>query len=207
MSLKIYHTPFTRSIRVVWTLEELGLPYELVHQKMDRAYFKTPEWRKINPVGKVPVFFDGEERLIESVAVTHYLAEKYGEGKLARRPADPDYGQFLQWLHFGEAGMGGYAGMLIGQTRILPEEQRLEPMKQWAIAECKNCCDFIETSLEGRDYILGEDFSLADISLGYILYLISLSGEQDRILSARTKLYLKRLTEREGWKKATARAG
>ncbi|HXI88139.1 MAG TPA: hypothetical protein VNH64_11810 [Parvularculaceae bacterium] len=65
-------------------------------------------------------------------------------------PADADYGRFLQWLHFGEAGLGGYASMLIGQTRILPEEQRLEPMKRWAIGECRNCCDFIESSLDGR---------------------------------------------------------
>ncbi|HOP19819.1 MAG TPA: hypothetical protein PK585_07040, partial [Amphiplicatus sp.] len=62
-----------------------------------------------------------------------------------------------------------------------------------------------ETSLEGRDYILGEDFSLADISLGYILFLIKLSGEAENILGARTKLYLDRLTAREAWKKATAR--
>jgi len=203
MTLKVYHTPHTRSIRIVWALEELGLEYELVEQPMDRKFLKGPEWRKINPVGKVPVFFDNDERLIESVAVIHYLAEKHAEGKLARRPVDPDYGQFLQWLHYGEAGLGGYAGMLIGQTRILPKEQRLEPMKLWAMGECKNGCDFIEGSLEGRDFILGDDFSLADISLGYILHLMSLSGEADNLFGARTKLYLERLKERPGWKKAT----
>ena len=66
MALKLFHTPLTRSIRVLWTLEELGLPYELVHQPMDRKFFKTPEWRKVNPVGKLPVLFDGDERLIET---------------------------------------------------------------------------------------------------------------------------------------------
>lgn len=202
MALKLYHTPLTRSIRVLWALEELGLPYELVEQPMDRKFFKTPEWRKVNPVGKLPVFFDGDERLIESTAIIHYLSEKYAGGKLARRPADSDYGQFLQWLHFGEAGMGGYGGMLIGQTRILPPAARLDVMKQWAIAESKNCCDFIEASLEGKDYILGGEFSLADISLGYMLYLITLSGEADNIIGSRTKLYLQRLMDRAGWKKA-----
>lgn len=202
MTLKVYHAPRTRSIRIVWALEELGLPYERIDQKLDRAYFRTPEWRAISPVGKVPVFYDGEERLIESVAVIHYLSEKYAEGSLARRPTDSDYGQFLQWLHFGEAGMGGYAGMLIGQTRILPPEQRLEPMKRWAVMESKNCCGFIEETLEGRDYILGDDFSLADISLGYILYLIRMSGEAEAIMGARTTLYLDRLMSRDAWKKA-----
>lgn len=202
MTLKVYHAAPSRSIRVVWALEELGLPYELAPVKMDRQYFRSPEWRAVNPVGKVPVVFDGEERLIESVAIIHYLSEKYAEGRLSRRPLDPDYGQFLQWLHFGEAGMGGYAGMLIGQTRILPPEQRSDAMKQWAIGECRNCCAFIETTLEGREFILGEDFSLADISLGYILHLIRLSGESKDIIGARTKAYYERLTARPAWKKA-----
>lgn len=204
MALKVYHAAPTRSVRVIWALEELGLPYELVPVKFDFAYLKSPEWRAVSPTGKVPAVEEDGKRLIESVAITHYLAEKYGEGKLARRPVDPDYGEFLQWLHYGEAGMGGYAGMLVAQTRLLPKEQRIEAMKQWAIGECRNACDFIETSLEGKDYILGEDFSLADISLGYILYLISLSGEADNIFSARTKLYLQRLMAREAWRKAAA---
>ncbi|MEE2690239.1 MAG: glutathione S-transferase family protein [Pseudomonadota bacterium] len=204
MALKLYHTPLTRSIRVLWTLEELGLPYELVVQPMDRSYFRTPEWRAINPVGKLPVFFDGDERIIESTAIIHYLSEKYGEGRLARRPTDSDYGQFLQWLHFGEGGMGGYAGMLIGQTRILPPEHRIEAMKQWAIGECRNCCNFIETSLEGKSFLLGEDFSLADISVGYILHLIRLSGEGKAIIGERTRAYYDRLADRPAWKKATA---
>ncbi|MEQ8748937.1 MAG: glutathione S-transferase family protein [Amphiplicatus sp.] len=203
MTLKIYHTPLTRSIRVVWALEELGLDYELVAQPMDRAYFRTPEWRAINPVGKLPVFFDGDERIIESTAIIHYLSEKYAEGRLSRRPTDSDYGQFLQWLHFGEAGMGGYAGMLIGQTRILPPEHRIESMKQWAIGESKNCCAFIENSLEGKSFLLGEDFSLADISVGYILHLIRLSGEGKAIIGDKTRSYYDRLTDRPGWKKAT----
>ena len=202
MTLKVYHAAPTRSIRIVWALEELGLDYQNEPMKLDFAYFKSPEWRAISPTGKIPVFFDGEERFVESVAVIHYLSEKYADGKLSRRPNDSDYGQFLQWLHYGEAGLGGYAGMLIGQTRILPKEQRIEAMKQWAVGECKNGCDFIEATLDGKDYILGDDFSLADISLGYILHLIEMSGEGDKILGARTKLYLDRLRDREGWQKA-----
>ncbi|MGE0408609.1 MAG: glutathione S-transferase family protein [Amphiplicatus sp.] len=208
MALKLYHSPRSRSVRVLWTLEELGLSYELVETPFDRAFFKSPEWRAINPVGKTPVMVDGAERLIESVAIAHYLAEKYGEGKLARRPVDPDYGRFLQFLHFGEAGMGGYGSMLIGQTRLLPENQRNPALKAWAASELKTCCDFIESELQGRDFILGEDFSLADISLGYALYVVALSGEAaDEILSARTKLYLNRLKERPAWKKAMAGRG
>lgn len=204
MTLKVYHAPPTRSIRVVWALEELGLPYQLEKVPFDRAYFKTPEWRAISPSGKIPVIHEDGQPMIESTAIIHYLSEKYAEGKLARRPADSDYGKFLQWLHFGEAGIGLYATMLIAQTRVLPKEQRIEAMKQWAIGECRNVCGVVEKGLEGGDYILGEEFSIADISLGYILFLIHLSGEAKDIFGLRTKLYLDRLMAREAWKKAAA---
>jgi glutathione S-transferase len=204
MTLKVYHAPPTRSIRVVWALEELGIPYELEKLPFDREFFKTPEWRAISPAGKIPVIHEDGEPMIESTAIIHYLSEKYAEGKLSRRPLDADYGKFLQWLHFGEAGIGLYATMLIAQTRVLPKEQRIGAMKEWATQECANVCGVVEKGLEGGDYILGEEFSIADISLGYILFLIHMSGESKAILGPRTKLYLDRLMAREAWKKAAA---
>lgn len=204
MTVKVYHAPPTRSMRIVWALEELGLPYEIAPTKLDRAYFKTPEWRAISPTGKIPVMYDEGKPLFESVAAIHYLSEKYADGKLARRPRDDDYGAFLQWLHYGEAGMGPYFGMLIGQTRVLPEEQRIEAMKQWAIMECRNCCAVLESALGDKPFILGEEFSLADISLGYGLHLIRLSGESKDIIGPRTMAYYGRLAERPAWRKAAA---
>ena len=202
MTLKVYHAAPTRSVRIVWALEELGLPYKLEAVKFNPAYFKSPEWRAVSPTGKMPVVKDGDRTMVESVAVIHYLSEKYADGRLARRPRDVDYGEFLQWMHYGEAGMGPYGGMLIAQTRILPPDQRIETMKQWAIAESKNACNFIEASLGDRPYLLGDDFSLADISVNYMLHLIRLSGESKAIVGPRTYAYYARLCERPAWKKA-----
>lgn len=204
MNILVYHAAPTRSMRVVWALEELGLAYEKAPFKFDRAYLKSPEWRAISPTGKVPVVYIDGKPMIESVAIIHFLSEKYAEGRLARRPVDADYGEFLQWMHFGEGGMGGYAGMLIGQTRILPPEQRIEAMKLWAKGECRNSCAAIEGALDGREFILGAEFSLADVSLGYILHLIRLSGESKDIFGVRTKTYYDRLAARPGWAKAAA---
>jgi glutathione S-transferase len=204
VTIKVYHAAPTRSMRIVWALEELGLPYERPPFKFDRAYLKTPEWRAISPTGKVPVIYDGDKPMIESVAIIHYLSEKYADGKLARRPRDPDYGDFLQWLHYGEAGMGAYVGMLIGQTKVLPPEQRIEAMKQWAIGECRNACAVLEGALADRAYILGAEFSLADISIGYALHLIKLSGESREIFGPKALAYYGRLSDRPGWKKAAA---
>jgi glutathione S-transferase len=203
MTLKLYHFPNTRSLRVLWALEELGLEAEIETREMDRAKMKAPEYLALNPLGKTPVMFDGDERIIESTAMIEYLANKYADGRLSRRPDDSDYGRYLQWLHFGEAGMGGYINMLIAQTAILPEEHRIPAMKVWAENETKNCLDFIEANLGDDGYLL-DAFSLADISIIYPLFLVKIT-KNGALMGDRTNAYFKRATAREAWKKACAR--
>ncbi|MEL7488999.1 MAG: glutathione S-transferase family protein, partial [Pseudomonadota bacterium] len=164
----------TRSLRVVWALNELGIDAEIETRVFDRPSLKSPEYLALNPLGKTPVFFDGDKRMVESTAIIQYLSEKYADGRLSRKPSDPDFGALLQWLHFGEAGMGGYVNMLIAHSALLPEDQRNPEIKEWAAGETANCLNFLEMSLEGRDYLLGE-FSIADISIGYALFLIKIT--------------------------------
>lgn len=200
MSLKLIHFPQSRSLRVLWTIYELGIDAQIDARRFDLSQLKTDDYRQLNPLGKAPVFFDGEKRLVESVAITEYIANKYADGQLTLRPDDERYGDYLQWLHFGEAGMGGYVNMLIAQTALLPEEQRSAPLKIWAEKEVANCLNFIEQHLEPEQYILGE-FSLADISLIYPLFLIKVTGN-GALLGEKTNAYFKQATAREAWKKA-----
>ncbi len=202
MSLKLIHFPVTRSLRVVWALYELGLEAEIDTRVFDRPSLKKPDYLALNPTGKTPVFFDGDKRIVESVAIIEYLANKYAKGALTRTAKDDDYAEYLQWMQFGEAGMGGYVGMLVGQTALLPEEQRIEAMKIWSINETTNCLNFIEENLGDDGYILG-DFSLADISLGYILFLIKVT-RNGNLLGEKTRAYFDRLAARDAWKRATA---
>ena len=202
MSLKLIHFPMTRSLRVVWALYELGVEAEIETRAFDRAKLKEPEYRALNPLGKTPVFFDNGERMIESVAIIEYLADKYAGGKLIRNVQDTDYGAYLQWMQFGEAGMGGYVGQLLGHSMLLPAEHRIESMRLWAAGEMKNCLDYLEASLDGRDYLLDE-FSLADISVGYILFLTKIS-RNGKLMGERTTAYFDRLRAREAWTRAVA---
>ncbi len=202
MSLKLIHFPMTRSLRVVWALYELGLEAEIETRPFDRAKLKDPDYLALNPLGKTPVFFDGDKRMVESTAIIEYLANKYAAGNLTRSPNDPDYADYLQWLHFGEAGMGGYVGMLIGQTALLPEDQRIPAMKVWSEKETGNCLAFIEQSLGDDGYLLGE-FSLADISIVYMLFLIKVT-RNGALMGEKTDAYFKRATAREAWQKASA---
>ena len=202
MTLKLIHFPMTRSLRVAWAADELGLDMDIETREFDRAKLKKPEYRKLNPVGKTPVFFDDGKRMIESVAIIEYLANKYANGKLSRNATDADYGDYLQWMEFGEAGMGGYVGQLLGHSMLLPEEFRIESMRIWAEGETKNCLNFLEDNLQGKDYLLDE-FSLADISVGYILFLVKIS-RNGKLMGDATKAYFDRLADRDGWKRVTA---
>ena len=202
MALKLIHFLNTRSLRVVWAIEELGLDAEIDTRVFDRPSLKEPEYLALNPLGKTPVFFDGDKRLIESTAIIQYLADVYGGGALSRKPGDDDYGEFLQWLHFGEAGMGGYVNMLIAQTALLPEDQRIPSMKVWAEKETANCLAFLEGALQDREYLLGA-FSLADISVAYLLFLIKIT-RNGGLFGDGVRAYFKRITDREGWQKAMA---
>ena len=190
-------------MRVLWLLEELGdVPFELETRPLSHAYFKSEEYRALNPLGKVPVMFDGDERMVESVAMLEYISNKYADGRLSRKPEDKDYGRYLQWLHFGEAGMGGYVNMLVAQTALLPEEQRIPAMKKWAVHEVKKFLGFLEDGL-GEDGYLLDEFSLADIAVGYPLFLIKITRNGE-LLQPKTASYFNRLRERDPWKRACA---
>lgn len=204
MTLKLYHHPPSRSVRVLWALRELDLDAEVVTAPMNHAALKEPEFRTLNPLGKTPVFFDGDKRIIESNAINEYLARKYGQGKLTRSEADDDFAEYLLWLHFGEAGMGGYVNQLVAQTALLPEKDRNPARKAWAEREVKNCLDFLEAHL-GDDGYLVDDFTLADISVGYLLFLLKIT-KNGQLLGHKTNGYFKRLAEREAWKLASAPA-
>lgn len=200
MTLKLIHFPQSRSLRVLWTLYELGVDAEIDARSFDLSQLKERNYRLLNPLGKAPVFFDGEKRVVESVAIMEYIANKYADGQLTRNPGDDDYAEYLQWLHFGEAGMGGYVNMLIAQTALLPENKRIPVMKLWAEKEVRNCLNFLEQHLGEDGYILG-DFSIADISLIYPLFLIKIT-RNGGLMGEKTNAYFKRAAARDAWKRA-----
>ena len=106
--LTIYHVTTTRGMRVIWLCEELGLDYEIKKIDFSQEYRATPEWRALNPVGKVPVLVDGDTVMFESGAMVEYVLSRYGEGRLAPPTSSPAYGHYLQWLWFGDGGFWWY---------------------------------------------------------------------------------------------------
>lgn len=197
--IKLYHSPLTRSVRILWLLEELGLPYELETREFaDPA--PTPFAQK-TPSGKFPTLEDGEVVLFESGAILEYILERYGEGRLAPGIGSPLRARFLQWIHFSEstafAGLGNIAWHTRFRQNADEMPQAMEDYRGWAAA----AFDQLERELEGRPFILGDEFSGADVMLGYTV----LVGRAFGILGegyANLDRYLTRLTARPALQKA-----
>jgi glutathione S-transferase len=181
----------------------MGLPYETVHIPNRPEFLRSDEFRSLNPSGKIPAIDDDGLILFESVAIMQYLLAKPGGKALAPQPGDPTYGPFLQWLHFGEAGMGSYVTLALGHRSLLPEEKRVEAIARYAENEAKRCFETLRGPLKNHDYLLPQGFSAADISVAYMLLLAKFARIFDQAPDE-VKGYFARCSEREGWKIATA---
>src|SRR5688572_17179033 len=125
MTLKLYHCHETRSMRTLWLLHELGIPFELETMPFDHKVLRAPEYLAIHPLGRIPALVDGDMRLIESGAIAEYLCERYDDGKLGRPLGHPERYQWLQWIHFAETVIIPCQN-LVQQYVFVPPEHRSE---------------------------------------------------------------------------------
>lgn len=167
--IEVHHLNNSRSQRILWLLEELERPYEIVPYQRDPTTRLAPaELKAIHPLGKSPVIRDEGHVVAESGAIVEYLVRKYDTGKLAPPvdPASADYRAYLHWLHFSEGSamlplmLRLYVGRL-GEAGA-PLEPRIE-------SELKNHFDYMEGVLAGQDYFVGNRFSAADIQMSFVL--------------------------------------
>jgi len=196
--IKLYHAPLTRSIRIYWLLEELGVPYQLELVKFTPG--KTP-FAQATPYGKVPAIEDGDLTMFESGAIVEYVLERYGEGRLAPRVGTPERGQFLQWLHFAEATALPPLGDIVRHTIFKPEAERIPAVVEDARTRAAAGFAVVERALEGKQYLLGREFSAADVMMGVTLLIarrLKVLDEKYPNLTA----YLTRLEARPALQKA-----
>lgn len=206
--ITIYHVPRTRSARVIWLCEELGLPYELVPVDFNPEYLKSAAWRRLNPIGKVPALTDVDAEgkpftMIESGAMVHYILERYGEGRLQPAPGTPDSALLLQWSWFAEASLARPLGDMVHHRILKPEAERIPAVVEDGQARAEICLDAVEAALEGRDYLLGGELTAADIMMGYSLALAQRLGVLDERYP-NLVAYMGRLEGRPGFQTAFA---
>ena len=161
--IEIYHIEGRRSERVVWLMEELGLPYELKFVPGD-IMASGRAIKAVHPIGAAPTIRDGDLWLTESGAILEYIIARHGGGGFRLAPDHPDYGLYQQWMHFAE----GYAmNRIMGEFALAPfrEDAAKSPTAPLYFGATDRLFGFYETSLEGRTYFAGETFTAADIMM------------------------------------------
>ena len=198
----LYHCLSARSFRPLWTLEEMGLAYELkVLPFPPRAFAK--EYFDVNVLGTVPFLIDGDTRMTESAAICEYLAVRHGPSPLAVAPAEADYGLWLNWLHHSDATLTFPQALVLRYSRFEPPERRqpqvAEDYAKWFLGRLR----MLDAHLLTHDWLAGGRFTVADIAVGYALMLAEVIG-LSKEFSPQTAAYWARLKARDGYRRALA---
>ena len=200
--MKLYHCKGARSLRPLWTLEEMGLDYELETMPFPPRFLHEG-YTDINPVGTVPYFVDGETEMTESAGISQYLVDVYGPTDLALTPGNKEYGAYLNWIHRSDATLTFPQTIVLRYTQLEPEERRLkqaaEDYTQWFFARLRT----VEAALDGHDYLCADRFTIADICVGFSLYLADTLGFKDGF-KPRTAAYYERLSARPAFQRSIA---
>ncbi len=199
--LKIFHSPRARSLRIVWLCEELGLPYETVAVKIGEP---SPELLAVNPLRSLPAMQDGAVTMIESIAMMIYIMGKYGPTDLELMPGDPHYARYLQFLLFGEAGMAMYGNPLVATKFFAPEDKRANWTNDYLKTTFAKRLRYLDDQLGGAQYLVGDRFTAADISVGYTIGMAGFAADID--LSPALQTYHERLKSRPAYQRAVSRS-
>ncbi len=200
--LTLHHAPNSRAGRIVWLLEELGLPYELNRMEFHPSALKSDEHRARHPLGRVPVLEDGDVTIYESGAIVEYLVARHSDGALKPPVDSPLYPEFLQWFHYCEGMVMPPINTIVVQTILLPPERRNAEALGQAQRLLSKAIAPVDHALEGRDYVIG-DFSAADIMLGHACFManrLGCVGDEMKNL----KSYIARLESRPAFQKGIA---
>ena len=179
--ITLHHLENSRSQRVLWLLEELGLPYEVRrYARNPKTMLAPPELARVHPLGKSPVITDGEVTVAESGAIVEYLLDTYGRGRLRPGAGTPERRQFTYWLHFAEGSAMPplLMKLVFDKVRSAPVPFFVKPVvkgiadkvtKSFIAPNIERQLDFMEAELAARPWFAGADFSAADIQMSFPL--------------------------------------
>jgi glutathione S-transferase len=192
-----------RGFRVIWLLEEMGLPYRLRPVDLLAGVENDPEFLTINPGGFIPALVDGDVTMVESIAIMEYLLARYGgtsKTPLAPAPHDPNFGLYQQFLHLGEAGLGANIQVVVVSGFVAPKSERDNWGARWALDQFNNRMKLVKRQLARTPYLAGDAFTAADISVTYTLSLATRRG--GIVLDETERAYMARTTSRDAYKRA-----
>lgn len=195
--MQLYFSPRSRSFTTLWLMEEAGQPYERILTDITTGAQKAPDYLAINPMGKVPALKDGEATLGEAAAICAYVAERYPEAKLAPLLGDPRRARFLYWLFFAPSCIEPAITQIFTKVQLPPSSAG------WG--DATQVFDVLDQALEKGPWLLGEEFSAADIAVGSSL---DFAVRRFKIVPSRPSFdrYLDRCSARPAFQRASSLA-
>jgi glutathione S-transferase len=216
--ITVHHLENSRSQRVLWLLEELGLEYEVKRYERDnKTMLAPPSLKKVHPLGKSPVITDGERTVAETGAIVDYLVEYHGNGKLSPPPGSEERLRYTYWLHYAEGSIMPWLLMTLVFDK-LPKPPMPLPMRpfakvissgvkgQFILPQVKLHLDYLDNELGKSDWFVGNEFTAADIMMSFPLEGAAARGGLGK---DRPNLYhfLERIHDRPAYKRALKRGG
>ena len=196
--IKIWATQGSRAIRPIWTAEEMRLDYELTMMPFPPRVFMK-EYLDVNMLGTIPYLTDGDVKMTESVAMAQYLAEKYGPTDLRVLPDEPDYPSYLNWLFHSDATLTFPQTVVLRYKLQEPgvADAAVDGYSRWFVSRLK----LLETTLEDREYLCSDRFTIADICVSYAITLADSLGIE-QAFKPNIKRWTDMLFERAAYKKS-----
>jgi len=201
--IEVHHLNESRSRRITWLLEELGLDYTVhAYQRNPKTRLAPPELEKIHPLGKAPVIRDGDEVIFESGAIIEYLVRKYGHGRLAPASDSRDYNRYLQFLHYAEGSAMLPLMLKLYTSRLGDGAAPLQPRIE---SEMQRHLGFLNSELAGRDYFIGNELTGADVQLSFAVQMaVKFCGEE---AYPNLTAFVRRIEAREAYRRAIEKSG
>ena len=198
----VHHLNDSRSQRILWLLEELGLAYDIKHYKRMETRLAPPELRAIHPVGKSPVITDAGKTIYESAAIIDYVIRRHAGGRLQPDPATPAYDDYVMWMHYAEGSAMLPLMLNLYVSRLGDGGKPLHPRIESEIA---NHLGYLDSHLKGRSFLVGDSLTGADIQMSFIPEIAEVYGK--RAAFPNLDAWIKRLHARPAWKVALEKGG
>jgi len=202
--LTVHHLAVSQSERVVWLCEELEIPYELARYERGEYGIAPPEFKALNPAGTAPTITDGDVTLAESGAVVEYILARYGGGRLTVGKEDPEFANYLFWLHFASGSMMPSALVALVLKSLSIGEGN--PFSQAVIGRGDLGCAMMESRLAKVPYLAGERFTAADLFITFTLTTLLGFLPRDLTPYPQVRAYLGRVTARPAYRRAMKKA-
>ena len=201
--LTLHHLNDSRSQRIVWLLEELGVPYEMKKYQRDaQTRLAPPELKAVHPLGKSPVIVDGDVKIAESGAVVDYIIRRYGKGAMMPARDSADFEAYNEWLHYSE---GSAMLPLMLNLYVSRLKEAGAPLHPRIDGELANHLGYVEGGLQGRQFFVGDALTGADIQMSFVGEMAKAFGKLDAYPNL--KAWLERMHARPAFKRSVEKGG